>query len=40
MLTLEKNTPFYKKYNYDNYPIPITDDVAEMYKYAHNYLEN
>eukprot|EP00347_Sterkiella_histriomuscorum_P017775 403348042 len=40
MLTLEQNTPFMKKYQYDSKPLPVTDDVTDMYLQTHDFLES
>ena len=38
MLTLEEGTPFKKAYNYDVHPLPLNDQVVDMYKLTHDKL--
>ena len=40
MLTIEKETPFYKRYEYDIMPLPTTDAIVDMYSNSHNTLTN
>jgi len=38
MLALEEKTPFHREFKYDQWPLPISDEVADMYALTHDIL--